>query len=241
MKLDRHSSIPLYFQLKEYILKKIETGEYSGGSKIPSELDFCNDLDLSRPTVRQAVAELVSEGKLQIIICKGIFVSALESLKEIIDFSSTTFSFFSAKEVNKSELSDLGLIREISASLSEDFADSSILRDGVIFVRRILNENGIPYAYVESLIPAVLYPSLITDIKAGKSIIDITANKYAYLPVKGKCGISVVPADTSVSRALDVARGTPVISTDAKLVSRSGAVCEIVNAFLRSDVCRLSI
>ncbi|NCU25441.1 GntR family transcriptional regulator [Candidatus Nomurabacteria bacterium] len=66
MKLDRHSSIPLYFQLKEYILKKIETGEYSGGSKIPSELDFCNDLDLSRPTVRQAVAELVSEGKLQI-------------------------------------------------------------------------------------------------------------------------------------------------------------------------------
>lgn len=241
MRLDRHSSVPLYFQLKEYIIGKIESGEFSHGGKIPSELELCDSLELSRPTVRQAVAELVAEGKLQIIKGKGTFVSSLNASKEIKDFSAMTFSFFNSKEVDKSELIDFGIIQDIPGEVKEAFSDRSIIRDGIVVIRKILSENCSPYAYIESFIPAVLYPNLPSDIKAGKTMVDMTANKYAYLPSKGQCRIGLAPADSSASRALDIARGTPVLTAESVLVSRSGAVCEIVNAYLRSDVCRLTL
>ena len=59
MRLDKHSSIPLYAQLRELLVEQIQDGRYKPGDRIPSELTLCEELDLSRPTVRQAIADLV--------------------------------------------------------------------------------------------------------------------------------------------------------------------------------------
>lgn len=240
MKLDRHSSLPLYYQLKEFITKKIESGEYVRGEKIPSELEFCQELDLSRPTVRQAVAELVTEGKLQIIKGKGTFVTSKVKSIDIPDFGYSTFSFFSQKRADKSEIIDKGLLfSEISDDIREMFKDPSLLRDGVYYVDRLLGYEEIPYAYIRTFIPACLFPNLLEDIENEKSMVDITANKYAYIPVKGKCSIEVSPVDNEAMPLLDIARGTSVISIRSISLSRSGAVCETVVAQLRSDICKL--
>ncbi len=241
MKLDKHSSVPLYFQLKEYILRKIEENEYRRGEKIPSELDLCAELDLSRPTVRQAIAELVSEGKLQIIKGKGTFVSAGGARHVIRNFTGTLFSFFNAKEIRADEILDYGFIEKPDEEIAGAFGDASLLRDGVVFVYKILAEDGNAYAYVESYIPLCLFPNLISDIRSGKSMVDITANRYAYLPARSACSIHVAPAGPASSRALDIARGAPVLCADSVLTSRSGAVCEIIRASLRSDSCRISL
>jgi len=65
MKLDRHSSVPLYAQLRELIVERIQEGVYGQGERIPSEITLCEELGLSRPTVRQAISELVSDGILE--------------------------------------------------------------------------------------------------------------------------------------------------------------------------------
>ena len=57
MKLDKHSSIPLYAQLRELIVERIQDNSYKQGERIPSEMQLCEELDLSRPTVRQAISE----------------------------------------------------------------------------------------------------------------------------------------------------------------------------------------
>jgi GntR family transcriptional regulator len=241
MKLDKHSSVPLYFQLKEYILKKIEKGDFPKGGKIPSELDFCDELGLSRPTVRQAVAELVSDGKLQIIKGKGTFVSAINDTLEIRNFTGSTFSFFNDKEVKPEDLLEYGVANTVSEEIARSFGDPALLRDGVIYLYKALTDNGNVYAYVESYIPRCLFPNLVDDIGAGKTMVDITVNKYAYLPARNTCRIFVSSAGTAASHALDIARGAPVLSVSSVLTSRSGVVCEIISASLRSDVCRLSL
>ncbi len=43
MKLDRHSSVPLYFQLKEYILDKIGSGYFPAGTKIQIGRASCRE------------------------------------------------------------------------------------------------------------------------------------------------------------------------------------------------------
>jgi GntR family transcriptional regulator len=56
--INKYSSIPLYLQLKSLIIEKIDKGEYAADTKIPSEQELCERYDISRPTVRQAIAEL---------------------------------------------------------------------------------------------------------------------------------------------------------------------------------------
>ena len=72
--LDRSSFIPLYHQLKEVILEKIETGEWTASQIIPSESDLQNIFDVSRATVRRTVELLASEGFLEKKRGKGTFV-----------------------------------------------------------------------------------------------------------------------------------------------------------------------
>ena len=51
----------LFLQLKDLIMEKINSGEYSEGDKIPSERDLAETYHISRLTVRQALTEMVQE------------------------------------------------------------------------------------------------------------------------------------------------------------------------------------
>lgn len=72
--LDKDSPIPLYIQFKEYLLDRIERGELEPGQRLPSEREFCDQLGVSRITIRQALNELVRDGMIQSVPGKGTFV-----------------------------------------------------------------------------------------------------------------------------------------------------------------------
>lgn len=60
--IDRGSPIPLYFQLAQQLTEAIESGTLKPGDPFENELALAKRLDLSRPTVRRAIAELVARG-----------------------------------------------------------------------------------------------------------------------------------------------------------------------------------
>ena len=62
--IDRTSPIPLYHQLAEQLTAAVEDGTLQPGDPFENELALADRLDLSRPTVRRAIAELVSRGLL---------------------------------------------------------------------------------------------------------------------------------------------------------------------------------
>ncbi|WP_170311535.1 GntR family transcriptional regulator [Vallitalea okinawensis] len=62
--MDRFSRLPLYMQLKDDILSKIENDEWQVGIQIPSEKELMYTNDVGRETVRKAIAILVQEGYL---------------------------------------------------------------------------------------------------------------------------------------------------------------------------------
>jgi len=74
-KIDKDMPIPIYYQLKEYIKKKIESGEFKPGDRIPTEQELCEMFDISRTPVRQALTELAYEGILYRRPGRGTFVS----------------------------------------------------------------------------------------------------------------------------------------------------------------------
>ena len=75
-RLQTDSSSPLYHQLMQRIIADIEKGAYPVGSRIPPEHELEQLYQVSRVTVRRALAELTAKGLLERKQGKGTFVSA---------------------------------------------------------------------------------------------------------------------------------------------------------------------
>ena len=73
--IDRSSPVPLYSQLKDALLMFIETGEFQEGDPIPTERELGEQFQVSRITVRRAIAELSRTGYLTTHQGKGTFVA----------------------------------------------------------------------------------------------------------------------------------------------------------------------
>ncbi|HEX9061578.1 MAG TPA: GntR family transcriptional regulator, partial [Clostridia bacterium] len=90
--LNKYSTIPLYCQLKNLIIEKIDSGDYKEDSKIPSEQEFCELYGISRPTVRQAILELTNNGYLYKEKGKGTFVAKSKTTIDVKRYTGFTDS-----------------------------------------------------------------------------------------------------------------------------------------------------
>lgn len=64
VELDRSSPVPLYFQVAQVFEKAILDGQLKPGDRFENELALASRLNLSRPTTRRAIQELVDKGLL---------------------------------------------------------------------------------------------------------------------------------------------------------------------------------
>lgn len=73
--LDPNASLPLYRQLYEGLRRKVLAGNLVPGQRVPSTRTLSRHLGISRNTVAQSYAQLLSEGYFQTIVGAGTFVS----------------------------------------------------------------------------------------------------------------------------------------------------------------------
>ncbi len=73
--LDRNSPVPLYYQVKQSLLEKLEKGIWKPGDLVPSEQELQETYGVSRITVRQALSELTYEGRFERHRGQGTFVA----------------------------------------------------------------------------------------------------------------------------------------------------------------------
>jgi DNA-binding GntR family transcriptional regulator len=64
IEIDRSSPVPLYHQLAEQLAASIASGTLQPGDPFENEIAVAERLQLSRPTVRRAIQELVDQGML---------------------------------------------------------------------------------------------------------------------------------------------------------------------------------
>ena len=235
MKLDKRSNVPLYAQLKELILERIAQDQYPAGHQIPSELTLCEELTLSRPTVRQAIAELVSEGVLVILKGKGTYVAAEPERLEVRSFTPFTYSLLAARSLADFEFTAIERISPTDDILRLFDGASAAGNPGYWSFTWTIKSRSFDIGLCQALIPVSLFADFGDQVKAGKTMLDILANKYAYLPSKGQCQLAVRPANNEEALQLDVTRRSPILTATSRLVSRSEHICEIDRIIWRPD------
>ena len=83
MELDVKSDRPLYEQIYQFIKEEIQRGRLPSGEKLPSTRKLSLHLQVSRSTVDMAYGQLLSEGYIESIPCRGYFVSQLDGICRI--------------------------------------------------------------------------------------------------------------------------------------------------------------
>ena len=199
------SSSPLYHQLKQRIAEDIEKGNYPVGSRIPPEHELENIYQVSRVTVRRALAELTADGMLERKQGKGTFVSEpvlSRDMKSIHSFHD------SCRKSGKRAGTRVIRITEKPA----DSADCEELGlspgEHVIETIRVWRADGIPVALETNHFP-MTYAYLENENLNG-SLYQVL-RQYGIEPDQATHEISLVFADDTDASLLDIRAGDPLI------------------------------
>lgn len=82
--LNVNANNPLYEQIYEYLKSEIQSGKISSDEKLPSTRALAKHLQVSRATVDLSYEQLVSEGYIHSVPCKGYYVCRVDGLYRIV-------------------------------------------------------------------------------------------------------------------------------------------------------------
>src|SRR5690554_3165280 len=86
--IDRESFVPYYHQIKVIIGDRIRRGDLRPDDPLPSEHDLARAFNISRATVRKALADLAAEGLTYSVQGKGNFVAKPKLEQSLFRFYS---------------------------------------------------------------------------------------------------------------------------------------------------------
>lgn len=228
-KLQSESSSPLYHQLMQRIADDIEKGTYPVGSRIPPEHELEDAYQVSRVTVRRALAELTSEGLLERKQGKGTFVSTpriSQDLKSIHSFHD------SCKKNGVRAGTRVIHVKEIEA----DAADMQELNlregDRVVETLRVRSADGEPVALERNHFSTV-YAYLENENLNG-SLYNILRD-YGVEPRQATHDISMTFATESQAKLLNVEAGSPLMRLREVVYDQKGRPLHNSLQLIRGD------
>jgi GntR family transcriptional regulator len=235
--LDHRSSVPLYIQIKELLQKQIESGQYTVGSRLPSERELARRHDVSRMTARQALRALVQEGVTYSRIGKGTFVSAPKINQEwqaLTSFSEDMRQrgIQPGSRVLSTEIRPAGT--EIAACLH--------LAPGteIIVLKRVRLADDRPLALEMTHLPHRLCPGLLEQHDfARDSLYEVLRREYGWTLAWADQVIETRLPEKSECCALELDEKTPVLNLTRVTFNEQDQPVEFVRSVHRGDQYRL--
>jgi GntR family transcriptional regulator len=240
--VQRHVNIPFYEQLKQVLLAQINGGEYQPGDLLPSEHELCDTYGVSRTVVRQALGELVNEGRLFRMRGKGTFV-AKPKLNE--QFIESTVGFFedltSRGHVVESHVMSCELIKPTAA-----VAEALELPDGAQCVElvRVRSVNDEVLAFTRSYLPYFsqeFYEDLRDADLSKVSLYHFLEDKWGIRIESGHRSLEAILANAMLARMLKIRSRDPVLSIESIGRNSNDQVVEYFQAWHRADRTRLEM
>lgn len=198
--------LPLYRQVKDHIVGRIQAGDWPETARVPSENELTRDLGVSRMTVHRALRELTAEGWLERVQGAGTFVAQAKPQSEILSIHNIADEI---RERGHAHTAEVCLLRREKARAFE--AKLLGLRRGEALFHSIIvhRENGLPIQLEDRIVnPAVAPAYLDQDFTA------ITPNHYlmqaAPLSEAEHVVMAVAPSKEEC-RLLEITVGTPCL------------------------------
>jgi GntR family transcriptional regulator len=231
MSVNDRSVIPYYYQIKADILERIGRGELGVNDRLPSEHKLAAQYGVSRPTVRQALNELVYTGVLWRKQGKGTFVAPPRIVEDVTDLVPFAFQARASGKLPHVRILSKDVVkptRQVARALAVDVEDDLIQLVGV----RYADEE--PILLRTTYYPVKVAPQLLTHEFEETPLADVM-DRYGLRAARSESTFVVVPARRREARLLSVAEGTPLILWEGVKYLDDDRPLALDRCFCRSD------
>lgn len=237
--LNRKVPIPLYYQLKEIIREQIEEGILAPGDLLPSERELSEKYGISRPTVRQALKELVYEGLLTREKGRGTFVA---KPKLEYGFIQHFVTFYEDMAQRGYTLKTRVLRRELQDP-PKRIAKALQLKEGekIIFIERLRFVEDEPVVWVQNHIPHHLCPGLLEEDLTDRSLYRLLTERYNLKPQWAEVSLEPVLATDRDAELLGLEPKAPVLLMENITYDVSNRPIDLFISRFRGDKGRVRV
>ena len=220
---------PKYYIVKRHLLGLIEA--QAPGTVIPTERDLAAELDTSRTTVRQAVVELVAEGRLLRRQGSGTYVAEAK-ITWPLDLASFTEQAAANGLVASSELLDTQRIKA-----TDEVAERLAIKSGAWVYRldRLRLADNWPVAVETSMLSAERFPQLPRHMRKAESLHALLGEVYGIKLRRGEEMIDTAPASPRDAKLLQTDAGAPMLVVKRLSFDSDGQPVEWGTSWFRGD------
>ena len=224
------ASQPLYHRVYREISKEIESGTLQPGDRLPSERWLCDELGVSRATVRRAIEELAADGLVE-GRGRGSFVTS-DALAEPPN------TLMSLSELGRSRGLDASA-RVLSAAVRAatiDEAEAFAIAPGadVFELERVRMLDGVPIAIDHNRVPLRLAPGLCDVDFTSASLYEALA-RSGHPPGRADYELEARGASAPEAELLGLAPGAPVLFATTIAIGEEGRVVDLGRTVYRAD------
>ncbi len=225
----RTARVPKYYRLKRHLLDMTET--LPPGTPVPPERTLAAEFDTSRTTVRQALQELVVEGRLERIQGKGTFV-AKPKVSQALQLTSYTEDMRAQGLEPTSQLLDIGYVTadDTLAGLLDISAGGRVLR-----IERLRLASGEPMAIETTHLSAKRFPALRRSLVKYTSLYTALAEVYDVHLAEAEETIETSLATPREAGLLGTDVGLPMLMLSRHSLDAQGEPVEWVRSVYRGD------
>jgi GntR family transcriptional regulator len=232
MPIDTSTPIPIYYQIKQEILKKITGGEVKPGDRIESEEKLAKRYEISRMTARHAVTQLVNEGYLYRVHGKGTFVC-----KPRVEKSVATLTGFADDMKKKGFESHSDVISLTKMIPNDDILETLNLKpnDEVYCLIRVRYANKVEMSYQECYLPADMFPEIDRYDFSNHGLYETINDKYEIEPLHANQRMEARTATGKIAEYLHVDDGSPIFFVERITYEENQKPMELANSWHRGD------
>jgi len=204
--LNPNSPIPLYRQLADLLTARIRAGEYPVGSRIPSEHQLADAYRLGRPTIRQAVDQLVRKGLLARRRGSGTYVCEAQKEVDLFSLDGTSASFRKKGLASKTRM-----VAPIELRVVDDSADNPFAGRRAYTLSRLTSVGNVPVLMEVLYLDADLFKDIDRLDLAGRSLSALAEDHFYLKPVGGRQTFRIDYVNGDIAGRLKVDDNTPVL------------------------------
>jgi GntR family transcriptional regulator len=235
---DETEHVPLYYQLKKLISEEIDKGNYDYDSPIPTEMELINTYRISRTTVRQAILELVQEGKLYRVKGKGTFVAKPKISQNFMNtrmhsfIAPTNEEVINSGRVPSTEVVSLTVVPMPDAMVKLCGAEQGAM---TICLYRKRCADGVPILRVKTYLPVKRCSFVLEHNFVNEGLYDVLSTQEDTKILKVSKTCEAVAAGREDVEILGVKRGSPIHFFTTIGYNTSGEVIEYSLSHFRGD------
>lgn len=225
--------LPKYQVIANDLLAKIQTGFYPQNSIIPPEIDLAQKYQVSRPTVRQAISQLVHQGYLERKRKRGTLVKKVKIEQEFTHLIESYSEEMSAKGIYPK--TNLLYFKEEKANSEVSKNLQLPLNEPVFKLVRLRYANNQPTVIVTTYVPKRRVPELINYDFAQVSLYS-TLEKYHLKVTRVIRKLEVLAASETTANLLNITVNEPIFYFHTQGLTADEQPIEYSIAEYRGDI-----